>query len=65
MLAFAYKPVKLKLEAMGGTADLRMAKSKAVRVHSSLSRADPYSLQGSARARLGPQSMVVAARGMV
>ena len=30
VLPFAYKPVKLKLEAMGGTADLRMAKNKAV-----------------------------------
>lgn len=29
VLPFAYKPVKLKLEAMGGTADLRMAKNKA------------------------------------
>ncbi len=33
MLPFAYKPVKLKLEAMGGVAELRMAKSKAVRFH--------------------------------
>ena len=30
VLPFAYKPVKLKLAAMGGTADLRMAKQKAV-----------------------------------
>lgn len=28
----AYKPVKIKLERMGGTADLRMAKEKAVSV---------------------------------
>ena len=30
VLPFAYKPVKVKLEALGGSADLRMAKSKAV-----------------------------------
>lgn len=30
MLPFAYKPVQLKLESLGGSADLRMAKSKAV-----------------------------------
>ena len=30
VLPFAYKPVKLKLEKMGGSADLRMAKQKAV-----------------------------------
>ena len=30
VIPFAYKPVKIKLEKMGGTADLRMAKQKAV-----------------------------------
>lgn len=34
VLPFAYKPVKVKLEELGGTADLRMAKNKAVCVHS-------------------------------
>lgn len=31
VLPFAYKPVQLKLEAMGGSAELRIAKQKAVR----------------------------------
>ncbi len=30
VIPFAYKPVKIKLDMMGGTADLRMAKHKAV-----------------------------------
>ena len=30
VLPFAYKPVKLRLEKLGGSADLRMAKQKAV-----------------------------------
>ena len=30
VLPFAYKPVKLTLEKMGGAADLRMAQKKAV-----------------------------------
>lgn len=30
VLSFAYKPVQLKLQALGGSADLRIAKQKAV-----------------------------------
>ena len=30
VLPFAYKPVQLKLQALGGSADLRIAKQKAV-----------------------------------
>ncbi len=30
VVPFAYKPVKIKLEKMGGTAELRMAEHKAV-----------------------------------
>lgn len=30
VLPFAYKPVQLKLQAMGGSAELRIAKQKAV-----------------------------------
>ncbi len=32
VVPFAYKPVKIKLEKMGGTAEIRMAKQKAVRL---------------------------------
>ena len=32
VLPFAYKPVKMRIEEKGGSANLRMAKNKAVRI---------------------------------